>query len=108
MKTDEPKVLCQTPSPGRAGTRIPRWKYDAVRAAILQVVPATPAGVPFARLTDLVADRLDPELCRRLGSVKWHTVTVKLHLEVLGEIERVSGVTPQHLRRAGATTTAGH
>lgn len=93
------KVLCETPTPGKKGTRIPKWKYDAVRRAILRAVPRTGSGLPFKALSAAVAANLEPEERRRLGSVTWHTVTVKLDLEVRGEIERVPDVSPQHLRR---------
>ncbi len=96
---DEPKVVCETPTPGKQPTRIPKWKYDLVRAAILKAVPADEQGVEFRRLADLVERSLDPADLEKLGSVSWHTTTVKLDLEVKGEIERVIGSTPQRLRR---------
>ncbi|MCC7144467.1 MAG: hypothetical protein IT349_20410 [Candidatus Eisenbacteria bacterium] len=100
MRDPETKVLCQTPTPGKAGTNIPEWKYLAVRRAILKAVPRRGEGIAFRDLSALVSKMLRPEDRRLLGSVTWHTVTVKLHLEVLGELERVPGVTPQRLRRA--------
>jgi len=101
MRNSQPKVLCRTPTPGKAGTRIPRWKYEAVRAAIRKVVPRNLEGMPFRELAGRVARALPAEARRRLGSVTWHTVTVKLHLEVLRELERVPGATPQRIRRVG-------
>lgn len=92
-------IECETPTPGKKGTRIPKWKYDAVRAAILKVVPSRQEGVAFRELPGLVAGTLSATDRRDLGSVTWHTVTVKLQLEVSGEIERVPGATPQRLRR---------
>lgn len=100
MRDSETKVLCQTPTPGKAGTNIPKWKYEAVRRAILKVVPKRGEGIAFRDLSALVSRTLLPEDRRLLGSITWHTVTVKLHLEVLGELERVPGVNPQRLRRA--------
>jgi hypothetical protein len=35
----------------------------------------------------------------RNASIGWYTVTVKLDLEARGLIERIAGVTPQHLRQ---------
>lgn len=98
-QTDEPKTLCATPTPGKEGTRIPTWKYDAVRRAILRVVPRSATGVEFRLLADLVSGELPDGVKQSLGSVLWHTVTVKLHLEVIGEIERVPGTRPQRIRR---------
>ncbi|MBX3373850.1 MAG: hypothetical protein KF817_08440 [Phycisphaeraceae bacterium] len=98
MAGNEPRVLCETPTPGRSGTRIPTWKYDAVRAAIRRVVPRRGQGIEFRRLPDLVQQALSSEDRQRLGSIAWHTVTVKLHLEVIGEIERIPGSRPQRIR----------
>jgi hypothetical protein len=94
----EEKVVCRTPTPGKKPVRIDRWKFDAVRRAILEVLPTEGEGVPFmSDLPDLVASALTPEERENLGSVGWYTATVKLELEVRGEIRRVPGVTPQRL-----------
>ncbi len=98
MADSETKVLCDTPTPGKQGTRIPKWKYDAVRAAIRKVVPRRQEGIEFQQLPGLVQKALSTEVCRQLGSIAWHTTTVKLHLEVIGEIERVPGSRPQRIR----------
>ena len=96
----EEKTECRTPSAGKSGvTRIPTWKYEAVRAAILKVLgEAGDAGFPFADLTDAVDGLLSDDERARMGSVGWHTATVKLNLEVLGEVERLKGLSPQRLR----------
>lgn len=99
--TQQPQAtLCSTPTPGKQGTRIPTWKYEAVRRAILAVVPETAEGVAFRDLPALVSAVLPVDIKTDLGSITWHTVTVKLHLEVIGEIQRLPGVTPQRLRRS--------
>ena len=38
MSSDERKIVCQTPTPGKKPTRIAKWKYDLVRSTILKVV----------------------------------------------------------------------
>ena len=84
----EARVECRTPTPGRAGsTRIPKWKFDAVRAAILDALAEGP--VPFRELPTMVAERLSDSDRSRLGSVGWHATTVKLELEVRKEIRRL-------------------
>ena len=98
MADGESKVLCKTPTPGKQPTRIPKWKYDVVRAAILAAIPDRETGMAFQRLPELVRQRLRPDDLERLGSVSWHTTTVKLDMEVKGEIERVPGSRPQRLR----------
>ncbi len=96
---DSDRIVCRSPAPGRTGvTSIPKWKYRAVRRAILDVLEeAGPVGLPFAKLPNAVRARLRPEAIDRLGSVNWHVTTVKLELEVAGEIARKCGVIPQEL-----------
>lgn len=99
MNSEEDKVLCETPTPGKQPTRIAKWKYELVRSAILAEVPDDDKGVEFNRLAELVERRIPAEELKRLGSVSWYTTTVKLDMEVNGEIKRVAGVTPRRLRR---------
>jgi hypothetical protein len=99
LNSEEDKVLCETPTPGKQPTRIAKWKYELVRSAILAEVPDDDKGVEFNRLAELVERRIPAEELKRLGSVSWYTTTVKLDMEVNGEIKRVAGVTPQRLRR---------
>ena len=93
----EEKVRCQTPTLGKKPTRILKWKYDLVRDAILAVIPAE--GIEFSQLARLVEGQLTTDELERLGSVSWYTTTVKLDMEVRGEIERVPGSKPQLLRK---------
>ena len=51
-------------------------------------------------LSDEVKKRLSKDIRQRVGSVSWYTTTVKLALEVRGEIKRVPGSKPQQLERA--------
>ena len=93
------KIVCRTPTPGKLPTRIDRWKYDVVRAAILEAIPRGPRGVEFRQLSGLVHERIPTRDRERLGSVPWYVSTVKLDLEVRGEIERLPGSRPQRLVR---------
>lgn len=95
---EQEKILCETPTPGKQGTRIAKWKYDAVRKAIRAVVPRSKDGVEARLLPKLVEKALPVHDLRLLGSVTWYTVTVKLHLEVLGELARVRNSQPQRIR----------
>ena len=99
MPDAEPKVICRTPSPGKKNTNIPKWKYDAIRKAIVKVVPKSGEGIPFRDLAGLVKKNLSDDHRRRMGSVPWYTVTVKLDMEVNGELQRVKGSSPQRLIR---------
>ena len=96
---DEARVVCETPTPGKQPTRILKWKYDLVREAILAAVSLRETSVEFRGLRDLVAAQLSEEQLSKLGSVSWYTTTVKLDMEVKGEIERVPGSRPQRIRR---------
>lgn len=100
MTTGEPQVACRTPTPGRSGvTNIPQWRFDIIRGAIIDVIATE--EVRFADLPDLVRDRLSEEVKGRLGSIGWNVTTVKLEMEVRGEIIRLEGKGPQRLILAG-------
>ncbi|MCK6561483.1 hypothetical protein HUU39_07325 [candidate division KSB1 bacterium] len=99
MKRTAGKILCLTPTPGKQGTRIDRWKYETLRRAIRRAVPKNRTGVEFRKLAELVRQQLAAEELQTIGSLLWYTTTVKLHLEAIGEIERVPGAQPQRLRR---------
>jgi hypothetical protein len=99
MSKQTDKVLCETPTPGKQGTRIDKWKYDAVRAAILESLPHNGEGLLFEQLPDQVNAHLSEDVREKLGSIPWYTTTVKLDLEVRGEIRRLPDVTPQRLVR---------
>ena len=96
----EDRVACRTPNPDRPGvTRVPAWKFDACRAAIRAALAEgemAAKDVPAA-----VGARMDAGDLARLGSLGWHVTTVRLELEVRGEIERVPGATPLRLRLTG-------
>ena len=102
MSTSEAKKLCHTPTPGKAPTRIPAWKYDLLRARILALVPLAEPGLAASALPDLVAQQLDDDARDRLGSVGWHVTTVRLNMEVEGELVRLPKVKPLHLIRGAA------
>ena len=99
MSKEEPKILCQTPTPGKQGTRIAKWKYEAIRKAIRQVVPRNKNSLPFSLLAKEVGKALPTDERKRIGSISWYTVTVKLDMEVRGELERIEGAKPQRIRR---------
>ena len=96
--TDEERVVCETPTPGKKPTRIHKWKYDLLRHIILEIVTESADGVEFRNLSGLIEGRLSAEQRYNLGSVSWYTVSVKLDMEVKGEIERVPRAKPQKLR----------
>ena len=52
------KVECRTPTPGKKPTWIDRWKFEAVKDAILKVVPKREPGVEFRALPKLIEGKL--------------------------------------------------
>ena len=94
---DEDRVQTLHPNPEKSGPRIHRWKYDAVRRAILNALPTAEPGFRFRDLTGAVRDRLGEDELGALGSASWYVVTVKLDLEARGEISRLPGAGPQRL-----------
>ena len=82
---------------GRDGvTNIPKWKFDTIRVAILDICAEETL---FKHLPAKVGERLSDEDRANLGSLGWHVTTVKLELEVRGEIARVPGKGPQKIIR---------
>lgn len=93
------KRECRTPASGKKGvTRIPTWKYEAVREAILTAF-ACQKGRPirFKELRVAAKTYMPKTALESLGSWGWHFTTVKLNMEVEGEIERVKDSSPQQL-----------
>jgi len=96
---DSDKINCRTPaSLNGSGTNIPRWKYDAIRHAVLTVLRRSGAeGLMFKDLEDAARQELDEKVLIQIGSLAWHVTTVKLNMEVEGDIKRVKGSSPQRL-----------
>ncbi len=97
MSEASDKVDCRTPTEGKNSTKIDKWKYDVVRRAILNILKSQPDGVLFSELANMVGQNLSEYEKQNLGSVNWYTTTVKLDLEVKGEIRRVEKSNPQRL-----------
>jgi len=95
MKTTIPT---RNPGRGKKGPRIDSARYEAMKAALLDVIPRKGEGVTFASLPDLVKKKLPRSLFEG-ASIQWYATTVKLDLEARGLVKRVAGVSPQRLRR---------
>ncbi len=98
MNNLDDKVFCEHPDPAKVGTDIDEPKYRAMRKALLRHIPKRKGGVPFKGMREAVKPLL-PGAVFRGASISWYVTTVKLDLEAKGLIERVPGVTPQHMRR---------
>jgi len=97
----KPTIATRNPGAGKKAPRVDAARYEAMRAAILAVVPRKGDGIPFAALPRLVAASL-PKDAFRGASVPWYVATVKLDLEARGLLRRVPGSRPQRLLRAGS------
>jgi hypothetical protein len=98
MKPSEELIICRTPTPGKKPTRIKKWKFNLVHDLVLEIVKNSKEGVLFKDLSFLVEKSMDPNTLQKLGSVPWYTTTVKLEMEVQGEIKRIPGSNPQRLQ----------
>lgn len=95
------RVACRTPAEGRDGvTNIPAWKFDLIRGHIAEILSD---GTPqvYTDVRDAVGARLTAEEAQALGKLGWHVITVKLELEMRGEVERVAAKGPQQIRWVG-------
>ena len=82
------REICRTPTAGKKGvTRIPKWKFDCLRKAILEGLHEN--QIPFTELTANIRKRLSHRELSDMGSLGWHVTSVKLELEVRGEIKRL-------------------
>lgn len=100
MRKNSGKTICHTPTPGKQSTAIPTWKYALVHDAILAVVPHTAPGIAAKHLPDLIRQHIASDDLTALGSLAWHATTVRLHMEVTGELRRMPGVRPVHVVRS--------
>ncbi|WP_298429245.1 hypothetical protein [uncultured Jannaschia sp.] len=82
------RTPCRTPT-GTSATNVPTWKFDACRTAILDILADGP--VPAAEVATRVGERLTDEQLDALGKIGWHVTTVRLEMEVRGEIARLPG-----------------
>ncbi len=90
----EKKVGCRTPAVGRDGvTNIPKWKFDLLRAAILDVLAQ--GDIRYKDLNEAVGALVSKDDLARLGNLGWHVISVKLELEVRGELVRRDVKGPQ-------------
>jgi hypothetical protein len=83
-------VECRTPE-GRT-FRVERWYYDAVRNALLEVLPVRGATVEMFELNKRVAERMDVVTRENVESLSWLVAWVRLDLEQEGLLMRDAAV----------------
>lgn len=100
MSADNDKIAIESITSPHHIQRVDRSKYEAMRAALLAVLPKTPPGLSVAEakaeLLPLLPDDLFPEGAK----AGWWLKAVQLDLEAKGLIQRVAGK-PLRLHRNG-------
>ena len=89
----EDRVQLKHPK-GKRAVNIPRHKYEAMRGAIVGSLKGG-RELTATELTRAVEARLRGKF---EGSIPWYSEWVKLHLEALRSIERVSGAKAERYR----------
>ena len=86
-------------TPGRT-ERVDRAKYQAMRQALLRVLPARAPGLPVADAKQALLPLLPDELFPQGKTAGWWLKAVQLDLEAKGIVRRAA-VKPVHLYRSG-------
>lgn len=85
------KIEVENPNtPGRI-TRLDRAKYEAMRAALLPVLPEVPPGLKVAEAKAALLPHLDHDLFPGGAKAGWWLKAVQLDLEVKDIIARATG-----------------
>ena len=85
------KIEVENPNtPGRV-ERLDRAKYEAMRAALLPVLPDAPPGLKVAEAKEALLQNLDQDLFPDGAKSGWWLKAVQLDLEAKGIIARADG-----------------
>ena len=87
-------------TPGRT-ERVDRAKYEAMRSALIPILPIEAPGLTVAEAKAALLPRLDPDLFPGGDKAGWWLKAVQLDLEAKGVIARAKG-SPVRLRRTGS------
>ncbi|MCA8914853.1 MAG: hypothetical protein KDB90_05535 [Planctomycetes bacterium] len=79
-------VECRTP--GGLTLRMERWYYEAIRSALLRILPAPDIHAEVYQLHLLVNEQLDAATRGSINSLVWLVAWVRLDLEVEGVVTR--------------------
>lgn len=79
-------VECRTPE-GRT-FRVERWYYDAVRSALLEILPEPGVSIEMFELQKRVAEHMDVITRENVESLSWLVAWVRLDLEQEGLLTR--------------------
>lgn len=59
------------PDPEKQGTRVTKATYDAYKAALLEIIPASEEGIEYGALSKAVIPHLSPELIENTSQGWW-------------------------------------
>ncbi|MCB9893632.1 MAG: hypothetical protein H6839_04210 [Planctomycetes bacterium] len=79
-------VECRSPR-GRT-TRMERWYYEAIRKALLEILPESGVCAELYELHLRVRDHLDVVTRDSIESLAWHVAWVRLDLDAEGVMAR--------------------
>lgn len=99
LELDDKIEIENVNTPGRTD-RVDRPKYEAMRQALLAVLPKNPPGMKTADAKEALLRHLDQELFPGGAKAGWWLKAVQLDLEAKGVIARAP-VKPVHLYRLG-------
>lgn len=91
------KIEVENPNTGRK-ERLDRAKYEAMRNALLPILPDAPPGLKVAEAKEALLPRLDQNLFPGGAKAGWWLKAVQLDLEAKGIIARAAG-SPVRLHR---------
>jgi hypothetical protein len=74
-------------------------KYEAMRDAVVAVLPTGGGGMLFEDMVDAVTPLVPAALFPHMGGVNWYAKSVQLDLEAKRVIERVPGSRPLRFRK---------
>jgi hypothetical protein len=90
----------KTSTPGKSGALVDPDKYERIKAAILQILPAAPDGMTWVELVERIAPILPESIFRHMGTIRWYAKAVQLDMEARGEIIRVPDSRPTRIKMA--------
>lgn len=93
----EEMIDLYTVNGGRLSCRIPLRRYQAVREAIQDVLRDRPDGMGLWDLCPAMATRLPQWWFDEGWDTPWHVTSVKLHMEYLKELTRLTGKGPHRV-----------
>jgi hypothetical protein len=99
VENAEEMIVCRSAARRVEPVLLEKWRYDLLRQAILNVVPADDIGLMYKQLTPAVRANLSPADRARIGPLHHDATLVKFDLEFGGELEQIAGMRPQYLRR---------